>query len=80
MPRKMEAGRFGKRTTLPSGCMKNLSRSPGFKPEMLADGLWNCRLPFAGDCGFHGGPFDFDMISPWPAHEDRRLGRRGVPF
>src|SRR6202048_444105 len=33
MPRKMAAGRFGKRTTLPSGCMKNLSRSPGFNPR-----------------------------------------------
>src|ERR1700736_6259147 len=30
MPRKTEAGRFGKRTTLPSGCIKNLTRSPGF--------------------------------------------------
>jgi hypothetical protein len=33
MPRKTEAGRFGKRTTLPSACMKNLTRSPGFKPR-----------------------------------------------
>src|SRR5260370_23122684 len=30
MPRKAEAGSFGKRTTLPSGCTKNLTRSPGF--------------------------------------------------
>src|ERR1700730_9064662 len=33
MPRKTEAGRFGKRTTLPSGCMKNLTQSPGFNPR-----------------------------------------------
>src|SRR6516165_10086747 len=24
------------------------------QPEMLADELRNCRLPFAGDCGLHG--------------------------
>jgi hypothetical protein len=30
MPRKIVAGRFGKSTTLPSGCTKNLTRSPGF--------------------------------------------------
>src|SRR5208282_1909028 len=30
MPRKAEAGSFGKSTTLPSGCTKNLTRSPGF--------------------------------------------------
>jgi hypothetical protein len=39
MPRKAEAESFGKRTTLPSGCKKNLTRSPGFK--------WRCsRIAF----------------------------------
>jgi hypothetical protein len=33
MPRKTEADRFGKRTTLPSGCIKNLTRSPDFNPR-----------------------------------------------
>src|SRR6266576_6742257 len=30
IPRKAAAGSFGKRTTVPSGCTKNLTRSPGF--------------------------------------------------
>src|SRR5258708_36800938 len=30
MPRRADAGSFGNRTTLPSGCTKNLTRSPGF--------------------------------------------------
>src|SRR5207302_10931905 len=30
MPRRAEAGSFGNSTTLPSGCTKNLTRSPGF--------------------------------------------------
>src|SRR5262245_47252839 len=33
MPRSAEAGRFGNRTTLPSGCTKNFTRSPGFSPR-----------------------------------------------
>ena len=30
MPRKADAGRLGRRTTLPSGCTKNFTLSPGF--------------------------------------------------
>ena len=41
MPRKTEADRFGKRTTLPSGCIKNLTRSPDFNPRcsLIAFGI-----------------------------------------
>src|ERR1019366_2727864 len=31
MPRSVETGSLGNRTTAPSGCTKNLMRSPGFK-------------------------------------------------
>src|SRR5258706_14916432 len=33
IPRSVETGTFGSRTTLPSGCTKNFTRSPGFKPR-----------------------------------------------
>src|SRR5437588_8938657 len=33
MPRKIRAGSFGSRTTVPSGWRKNFSRSPGFNPR-----------------------------------------------
>src|SRR6516164_3015716 len=54
----MDAGRFGNRTTLPSGCMKNLSLSPRFNPRcsrmnfgivacpllVIADSMENLRI------------------------------------
>src|SRR5882757_7589196 len=33
IPRRLEIGRVGSRTTLPSGWMKNLTLSPGFSPR-----------------------------------------------
>lgn len=33
IPFSAEAGSFGRITTLPSGCTKNLTRSPGFTPS-----------------------------------------------
>src|ERR1017187_4931839 len=39
IPRRAEAGSFGSRTTVPSGCTKNLTRSPGLR--------WRCsRMAF----------------------------------
>jgi hypothetical protein len=33
IPRNEVTGSFGKSTTLPSGCMKNFTRSPGLSPR-----------------------------------------------
>jgi hypothetical protein len=46
MPRKADAGNFGRRTTLPSGCTKNLTRSPGFNPRCLRTALGIVACPF----------------------------------
>ncbi len=46
IPRKIAADRFGSRTTLPSGCTKNLTRSPGFsrRCSRMALGIVACPL------------------------------------
>jgi hypothetical protein len=40
VPRTAEAGSFGNKTTLPSGCTKNLTRSPGCSTESQFRRLW----------------------------------------
>ena len=52
MPRKIEAGRFGKRTTLPVRMQEKLDQIAWIQPEMLPDSFWNCRWPFVviADC------------------------------
>src|SRR6266478_6261562 len=47
MPRKAEAGIFGNRTTLPSGCTKNLTLSPGFNRRWSRMGLGIVAWPLA---------------------------------
>ena len=53
--RKADAGTFGRRTTLPSGCMKNLTRSPGFsrKCSRIAFGIVACPLVVIADSTVH---------------------------
>jgi hypothetical protein len=46
MPRNADGGRLGKRTMLPSGWMKNFTRSPGFNPRRSRIDLGMVTRPF----------------------------------
>src|SRR6202048_1641883 len=88
----MAAGRFSKRTTLPSGCMKNLSRWPGFNPRCsrMAFGIVACPLLVSADSMDDlPAPLHFtkcDTLPPCvqPPHADPQQplvgleGRRGI--
>ena len=54
MPRKTEADRFGKRTTLPSGCIKNLTRSPDVNPRCSRIAFGIVAWPFLVIADFNG--------------------------
>src|SRR5215469_10033073 len=51
LPRIAEAGSFGKSTTVPSGCTKNFTRSPGFnrRCSRIAFGIVACPLTVIAD-------------------------------
>ncbi len=51
MPRNADVGSLGKITTLPSGCRKNFTRSPGFrcKNSRIVFGIVACPLMLSAD-------------------------------
>jgi hypothetical protein len=56
MPHNADLENFGKRTTLPSGWMKNFTRSPGFKPRCL-----RCRVEGFPPSSWHADKWNWSL-------------------
>src|SRR5215510_4498538 len=87
MPRTVAAGSLGRRTTVPSGCRKNLTRSPGLSRRCfrIAFGIVAWPLTVIADSIAPSHYISIKVIPPLerkvnsrlPLHKGLRVARRG---
>src|SRR5215471_1989827 len=81
IPRKLRAGSFGSKTTVPSGCKKNFNRSPGFNPRCSRISFGIVAWPFTVIADSIGAShYIFNNVIPkleQGKHEGSRNGQWG---